>query len=163
MFYQYGTTTVWEFHKIDDARPDPFDTDRTVVLGQNHVPITQVFNRHFAIRRAYHRARGKTCIAKIKLAVIIPVTKIILLLIAAYVLKPAASNATLKVTTVISKWSMADVFVVAILVAFLASNAKNDLEDLVILKATLHSGFYFFLAYCLFSIASSYLLKPTQK
>ena len=46
----------------------------------------------------------------------------------------------------ISKWSMADVFVVGVFVAFLASNATPNMD------AQIHSGFYFFTAYCLVSL-----------
>ena len=115
------------------------------------------------VKELYETGNPFVAFLVVLFSVIIPVTKILLLLLAAFALKPAAGSTTLKVTGIMSKWSMADVFVVAILVAFLASNAKNDLEDLVILRATLHSGFYFFLAYCIFSIASTYLLKPSQK
>jgi paraquat-inducible protein A len=46
----------------------------------------------------------------------------------------------------ISKWSMADVFVVGVYVAFLASKATENMD------AQVHSGFYYFTAYCLVSL-----------
>lgn len=52
----------------------------------------------------------------------------------------------------ISKWSMADVFVVGVLVAFLSANAMANLS------ATLLEGYYYFLGYCLVSITSLYFL-----
>ncbi len=45
----------------------------------------------------------------------------------------------------ISKWAMADVFAVSILIAFLGANAMSHT------KATLEPGFYFFTAYVLLS------------
>jgi len=54
--------------------------------------------------------------------------------------------------SVISKWSMADVFVVAILVAFFTAKATADLQS------ALHDGFYWFLAYCFLSIISGQCL-----
>jgi hypothetical protein len=61
----------------------------------------------------------------------------------------------------IAKWSMADVFVVAILIAFLAAQASTASTTgpaaapaLIAFKATFGSGFYWFAAYCLFSLAS---------
>ncbi len=46
---------------------------------------------------------------------------------------------------VISKWAMADVFAISILVAFLASNSLENTQ------AILHIGFYIFTAYVLLS------------
>lgn len=48
----------------------------------------------------------------------------------------------------ISKWAMADVFVVGVYVAFLSAKATDNLD------AEVHAGLYFFIAYCLISIAS---------
>lgn len=50
----------------------------------------------------------------------------------------------------ISKWSMADVFLVGVYVAFLSAKATDNLD------AEIHRGFYYFAAYCLVSIASLY-------
>jgi len=55
--------------------------------------------------------------------------------------------------SVISKWSMADVFVVAILVAFFTAKATADLQS------SLHDGFYWFTAYCILSIISGQCLS----
>jgi uncharacterized paraquat-inducible protein A len=52
----------------------------------------------------------------------------------------------------ISKWSMADVFLVGVYVAFLSAKATDNLD------AQIHRGFYFFTAYCLVSIASLYFI-----
>ena len=57
------------------------------------------------------------------------------------------------IVLVIGKWSMADVFVVGIFIAFLAGQAKPDVY------ANLQSGFYWFLAYCLTSILCGQLIK----
>lgn len=54
---------------------------------------------------------------------------------------------------VIGKWSMADVFVMGILLAFLAAGAANGVT------AKLHDGFWFFLGYCLLSVSSAQLLR----
>ncbi len=56
----------------------------------------------------------------------------------------------------ISKWSMADVFLVGVYVAYLSAKATDNLD------AEIHQGFYYFTAYCLVSIASLYFvrLKP---
>ena len=58
-----------------------------------------------------------------------------------------------QIVLLIGKWSMADVFVVAIFISFLAGEAKPDVY------ANLHSGFYWFLSYCVISIFCGQLLK----
>ncbi len=54
---------------------------------------------------------------------------------------------------IIGKWSMADVFVVGILLAYLASGGHQGMS------AKLHEGFYYFLGYCLVSILSTQIMK----
>lgn len=56
----------------------------------------------------------------------------------------------------ISKWSMADVFVAGILTAFLSARAAKGMS------AELHWGFYCFLLYCLLSILSTQLLEEKR-
>lgn len=53
----------------------------------------------------------------------------------------------------ISKWAMADVFVVGVFVAFLAANASSNMN------AVIEPGFYFFSAYCLLSLLSLQFLR----
>ena len=59
---------------------------------------------------------------------------------------------------------MADVFVIAIMVAYLAAVASKDMEELFSLEAEFASGFYYFLGYCLLSLLASQLLtvRKTQ-
>ncbi|QSX30353.1 paraquat-inducible protein A [Shewanella cyperi] len=58
----------------------------------------------------------------------------------------------------IGKWSMADVFVVAIIVSYLAGNAKGQMGELITMHAQLEPGFWCFTGYCLFSIASNVMM-----
>ena len=90
-------------------------------------------------------------------SVVIPVGK--LLLQAAAVLAPAPLARPLLVCNgALSKWSMADVFVMAMLVAWLAGKASAHDGGLLIMQAELERGFWFFLAYCLFAIAAGILV-----
>jgi len=57
----------------------------------------------------------------------------------------------------ISKWAMADVFVIAIFVAFLGANAMDNT------KATLLPGFYYFSGYVLLSALIALLLQKLLK
>ncbi|MCL4864506.1 MAG: paraquat-inducible protein A [Gemmatimonadales bacterium] len=55
----------------------------------------------------------------------------------------------------ISKWAMADVFVVGVFIAMLAGRATDNLD------AVAESGFYYFAAYCLVSnLAFQFLTGP---
>jgi hypothetical protein len=54
---------------------------------------------------------------------------------------------------------MADVFVMALIVAWLAGSASGQMGDLLTMDARLEEGFWFFLAYCLFSVASAGLAR----
>ncbi len=53
----------------------------------------------------------------------------------------------------IGKWSMADVFVMGIFLAYLATGAA------VGVTAELHEGFWYFLGYCLMSVASAQFMR----
>jgi len=63
----------------------------------------------------------------------------------------------------LSKWSMSDVFVMGLLVAYMAGSASGQMGDMLTMYATLESGFYYFLAYCLFAIAAGTLLREPQQ
>ncbi|MEM6604163.1 MAG: paraquat-inducible protein A [Pseudomonadota bacterium] len=63
------------------------------------------------------------------------------------------------VNSVLGKWSMADVFVMAMLVAFMAGSASNHMGELLLMNAQLEPGFWYFLAYCLFAILAGSILQ----
>lgn len=91
-------------------------------------------------------------------SIVVPVTKLI------YSLKAILNPASLKnkftsiVVNKIGKWSMADVFVVAVYLAYLS---YNNLDAGVTTQSNTLVGLYFFLSYCILSISSSYLIKKT--
>ena len=58
----------------------------------------------------------------------------------------------------LSKWSMADVFVMSMLVAYMAGSASGQMGDMLTMSSELEVGFYYFLAYCVFSIAAGSLM-----
>ena len=86
-------------------------------------------------------------------SVIVPVIKAIALLLVIFIKKLAYRHQLSSFVALISKWSMADVFVVGIMLAFLATRSDDNIE------AQLHEGFYYFLAYCIVSIVASQLVK----
>ncbi len=60
----------------------------------------------------------------------------------------------------IGKWSMADVFVVATFLSYLSFSNMNSGIDT---EAKTLVGLYFFLAYCILSIASSQFIELAVK
>ncbi len=94
-------------------------------------------------------------------SIVIPVTKSLLMVISA-LFKNSLGQISESITALISKWSMADVFVVAIIVAFLAANATQQTEELFSLTAEFGEGFYYFLGYCLLSILSMQVMAAAR-
>jgi hypothetical protein len=93
-------------------------------------------------------------------SVIVPFGKAALVAWATAMRSARARVRTLRFVELIAKWSMADVFVVALFIAFLAAQASQtppgDPNAAALIAFTAHfgSGFYWFAAYCVFSLAS---------
>lgn len=106
-------------------------------------------------------------------SIIVPLTKASTLVASFYVAKESVKKGLIKVVDVIGKWSMADVFVVAIFLAYLATRDQIQANTLTAqvftqqvnvdmethLTSTLGPGFYYFLSYCLFSIFWTQVLR----
>lgn len=84
-------------------------------------------------------------------SVIVPLAKIIVLAVALGPLAAAARRTALATLSLVGKWSMADVFVVAVLVAFLVFD--KDVHT----RAELGPGLYFFTLYCALSLLAGQL------
>ncbi len=95
--------------------------------------------------------------------VVIPLVKIILTLVSLLSDSEETRHRLLNLSSLLSKWSMSDVFVIAIMVGFLAVNANEHAINSVQMNAELGSGFYFFATYCLIAIAASQLLQYQNK
>ncbi|MEO8679771.1 MAG: paraquat-inducible protein A [Vicinamibacterales bacterium] len=91
-------------------------------------------------------------------SVIVPFTKAALVASAVFMRDVVKRQRTLDFVEMIGKWSMADVFVVALFIAYLAAEATKNATAtgpaLVAFDAAFGPGFYWFTAYCLFSLAS---------
>lgn len=85
-------------------------------------------------------------------SIVVPVVKALMLLTVLLFHKLGIRHHLFKFVSLIGKWSMADVFVVSIFMAFL-SNQSNSYVD-----AILHNGFYYFTAYCVLSILGTQLI-----
>ena len=109
------------------------------------------------IKELFRSGNGIVAFLVMLFSIIIPGTKILLLLLGTYFQELKISRKSLSINNVISKWSMADVFVIAIIVAYMAANASS-MGGLMNLHGEFEPGFYFFLGYCIFSILSTQLI-----
>ncbi len=89
-------------------------------------------------------------------SVMVPVIKAILLLLVLLVPSLKHKVEIHRFVALIGKWSMADVFVVGVFLAFLATRSDDNIH------AQLHEGFYYFTAYCLVSIIAIQLIHPPE-
>lgn len=96
-------------------------------------------------------------------SIVVPVVKGLMLLVSRFGGNARLGQSLDRVSSLISKWSMADVFVVGLFVAFLAANAVRREGGLLSFEAELGAGFYFFLGYCLLSILATQLLVREQR
>ena len=110
-------------------------------------------------RELYNNQNQLVAILIVLFSVIVPLIKALLLLSLLLPVSPKAKSVLLVISNSISKWSMADVFVIAIFIAFLASNGLAQNSGLVDFQSSLGQGFWFFLGYCLVSILGTQLLS----
>ena len=93
-------------------------------------------------------------------SVVVPFTKAALVAWAVFLKDATRRLRVLHFVEAIAKWSMADVFVVALFITYLAAEATQTppgdpaATPLLAFDATFGPGFYWFAAYCLFSLAS---------
>lgn len=79
-------------------------------------------------------------------SIVVPILKAFLLIILLIVKTLPRRIQIFKFVHNIGKWSMADVFVVGVLIAYLGTSSNDNVD------AQLHNGFYYFLAYCIISL-----------
>lgn len=94
-------------------------------------------------------------------SVFIPMIKLLLLAFYAVNQNKTALLAG-RISRGLSKWSMSDVFAMALLITFLAFEASSGTSTLIDNQVTLEIGFYYFLGYCVLSILASQMLMKTK-
>jgi hypothetical protein len=95
-------------------------------------------------------------------SLVIPLFKLLLQLVSLALGDGALRRSVLWLNASLSKWSMADVFVMGLLVAYMAGSASGQMGDMLTMHAALEPGFYYFLAYCLFSVAAGMVLMKGE-
>jgi len=86
-------------------------------------------------------------------SVVVPILKALILIAVLFVKGLGRKKSWFNFVAAIGKWSMADVFVVGVFLAYLAT--KSDAG----ITAKIHEGFYFFTAYCIISLIAIQIMK----
>jgi hypothetical protein len=88
-------------------------------------------------------------------SIVVPLTKSLLVSWAVLQSNSYRRRRTLSFVETIAKWSMADVFAVAVMIAYLAAQASQSASGTAIIsfRASFGTGFYWFAAYCMTSLA----------
>jgi hypothetical protein len=112
-----------------------------------------------AVRNLYDVGSPTPATLILLFSVIVPFTKAALVSAAVFMRDTVRRQRVVNFVEAIAKWSMADVFVVALFITYLAAEATQTSEGssapaLVEFDARFGAGFYWFAAYCLFSLAS---------
>ena len=90
-------------------------------------------------------------------SVVVPFTKGIIILATLLIKKYPFKNVLYKFVNTIGKWSMADVFVVGVFIAYLSTKSNS------MITAELLSGFYYFTGYCLVSLIGIQIASPEEE
>jgi len=109
-----------------------------------------------SVRHLYSVGSNLAATLILLFSVVVPFTKSLLVTWAVCQSNAGRRQRTLLFVEMIAKWSMADVFAVAVMIAYLAAQATQNLQSaaaLVSFKATFGPGFYWFASYCLISLA----------
>jgi len=85
-------------------------------------------------------------------SIVVPLTKAAIVLIVLFLERLSIRYQLYRFIYAIGKWAMADVFTVGVFIAFLSTKTTTGIT------AELHNGFYYFLGYCLVSLASIQVL-----
>jgi len=89
-------------------------------------------------------------------SIMVPLTKSVLVSWAVSQSDAVARRHVLFFVETIAKWSMADVFAIAVMIAYLAAQASQSVSGgaaIVVFNASFGPGFYWFTGYCLLSLA----------
>ena len=113
-----------------------------------------------SVRHLYRVGSAVAATLILIFSVLVPFTKAFLVMWAVLRRNREGRRRTLHFVELIAKWSMADVFAMALLIAYLAAKASQTppgpgfVPQVVVFTATFGSGFYWFAAYCLVSLAT---------
>jgi hypothetical protein len=108
-----------------------------------------------SVRHLYSVGSNAAATLILLFSIVVPLTKSMLVTFAVLQSSGAWRRRTLSFVEMIAKWSMADVFAVAVIIAYLAAQASQSAGGgaaIVVFDAQFGSGFYWFAGYCLTSL-----------
>ncbi len=126
-------------------------------LGTKREIFRQTQSIQQAIRNLYTSGNLFVATLIVLFSVVIPFLKSIAFFVILWMKRPFTQQQLYVTVRSLSKWSMADVFVVGVFIAYLAAIATDNLD------ATLANGFYYFVGYCLISNLAFQLLEPPAR
>ena len=109
-----------------------------------------------SVRHLYSVGSNAAATLILVFSIIVPLTKSLLVTWAVVQKNARLRRWTLNVVEAIAKWSMADVFAVALIITYLAAQASQSGAGgtaILVFTASFGPGFYWFTAYCLTSLA----------
>jgi hypothetical protein len=108
-----------------------------------------------SVRHLYSVGSNAAATLILLFSIIVPLTKSLLVSWAVLQSNLGRRRRTLFFVETIAKWSMADVFAVAVMIAYLAAQASQSASGTAIVSfsASFGAGFYWFAGYCLTSLA----------
>lgn len=113
-----------------------------------------------SVRHLYRVGSAVAATLILVFSVLVPFTKAFLVMWAVLRRNREGRRRTLHFVELIAKWSMADVFAMALLIAYLAAKASQTppgpgyVPQVVTFTATFGAGFYWFASYCLVSLGT---------
>lgn len=126
------------------------------LLGQSREIFRQTQSIIESVRNLHDSGNDFVAGLILVFSVTVPAIKALLLLAVFTVRRLETRRRLHALVNSVSKWAMADVFAVAVFIAFLAARATDNLH------ASAERGFYFFAAYCLLSNLAFQLLETPK-
>lgn len=114
-------------------------------------------------KELYNNNHVLVAVLIVSFSVLVPLIKAVILFLLLAPFSATIHAALVWTSNALSKWSMADVFVIAIFITYLAGNGIQESRGLVDFDATLETGFWYFLGYCLLSILGTQVLMAGLK
>ena len=121
-------------------------------MGQRNELFSETRSILQTVRNLHESGNDFVAFLILLFSVIVPFAKGALLLVALPLRDARRRYRIVRFVDAIGKWSMADVFVVGVYVAYLAAKATDNLD------AVAEPGFYWFAAYCLVSLLALQIL-----
>lgn len=132
--------------------------------GMRATGKTHVFNTTQTIletaKNLYNSNKWVIALLILLFSTVIPILKICLLL---GTLWGRYSTKFLFFNSLLSKWSMADVFALAVILACMVSSGSGASSSPLVFGTVLHAGFYWFLGYSIFAIGAGQWLVFRKK